>query len=189
MTKYAKFIDENTIENAPKYKDGVFNYDNDEYNRERLLADGYLPVIISDEVVTASRVKMKYQLESDRIIAYWAEIPMDIEIMRALKLDTIKNIYENQRQFNVAEYNGMFFSITETAKQNLTATVLLAQTLGGNIDYCEQDGTPHSFTFNEFKPVIQAISEAIKSLEFKYYDLEHRLKTATTISELEAIEW
>ena len=83
----------------------------------------------------------------------------------------------------------MSFSIHETAKQNLTASVLLAQTLGGNIDYCEADGTPHSFTLEEFKPIIQVISEAIKALEFKFYQLERQIKSATTIEELRAITW
>lgn len=186
---YAKYINEDTIKEAPAVKNGgFFNY-NSELNEPMLLADGYLPVVISDEIVSAHQAKMKYRLESDRIVAYWAEVPMDVEILRAIKTDTIKNMYENQRNHGAVEYNGMFFSIHETAKQNLTATVLLAQTLGGNIDYCEQDGTPHSFSLDEFKPVIQTISEAIKALEFKYYDCERRIKTATTVAELDDVKW
>lgn len=189
MTKYAKYIDENTIEEAPTVKNGnFFNY-NSEANEPMLLADGYLPVVISDELVTAPQVKIKYRLEDDRIVAYWAEVPLDVEVLRASKLDAIKSVYESQRNYGVAEYQEMTFSIHETAKQNLTASVLLAQTLGGNIDYCEADGTPHSFTLEEFKPIIQVISEAIKALEFKFYQLERQIKSATTIAELEAITW
>lgn len=120
---------------------------------------------------------------------YWAEVPLDVEVLRASKLDTIKSVYESQRNYGVVEYQGMSFSIHETAKQNLTASVLLAQTLGGNIDYCEADGIPHSFTLEEFKPIIQVISETIKALEFKFYQLERQIKSATTIEELRAITW
>lgn len=188
--KYAKYIDEDTIEEAPNIKDGTFfNYNDAEHNKERLLADGYLPVIISDEVITAPRVKMKYRRETDRIVAYWAEISLEVEAVKALKTDFIKNMYEDKRKYEVAEYQGMTFSIHETAKQNLTASVLLAQTLGGNIDYCEADGTLHSFTLEEFKPIIQVISEKIKALEFKFYQLERQIKNATTIEELEAVKW
>lgn len=189
MTKYAKYIDENTIEEAPLVKDGCFFNYNSEANEPMLLADGYLPVVISDEEVAAPQVKMKYRLEDDRIVAYWAEVPLEVEILRASKMDTIKSIYESQRNYGVAEYQGMSFSIHETAKQNLTASVLLAQTLGGNIDYCEADGIPHSFTLEEFKPIIQVISETIKALEFKFYQLERQIKSATTIEELRAITW
>lgn len=189
MKKYAKFIDENTIQEAPLIKDGSFFNYNSDANEPMLLADGYLPVVISDEEVAAPQVKMKYRLESNQIVAYWAEVPLDVEVLRASKLDTIKSVYESQRNYGVAEYQGMSFSIHETAKQNLTASVLLAQTLGGNIDYCEADGTPHSFTLEEFKPIIQVISEAIKALEFKFYQLERQIKSATTIEDLRAITW
>lgn len=189
MKRYAKYIDENTIEEAPDVKDGVFFCYNSEINESMLLEDGYLPLVISDEIVTARQVKMKYRLEADRIVAYWSEVQVDIETMRAEKLLEIKNVYENNREYGVAEYNGMFFSIHKTAQSNLTSTVVLAQTLGSDIDYCEQDGTPHSFTLEEFKPVVGAISAVIKALEFKFYDLESQIKAATTIEELEAIKW
>ena len=91
MTKYAKFIDEDTIEEAPAVKDGnFFNY-NSEANEPMLLADGYLPVVLSDETVTAPRVKMKYRLEDDRIVAYWAEIPFSLEELKQRKLEEIKS--------------------------------------------------------------------------------------------------
>ena len=66
MKKYAKFIDENTIQEAPLIKDGSFFNYNSEANEPMLLADGYLPVVISDEEVAAPQVKMKYRLESIR---------------------------------------------------------------------------------------------------------------------------
>ena len=111
MTKYAKYIDENTIEEAPLVKDGCFFNYNSEANEPMLLADGYLPVVISDELVTAPRVKMKYRLEDDRIVAYWAEVEIPLEERRANKrrerntaIDAViwrVQRYEQQKTLNI----------------------------------------------------------------------------------------
>lgn len=111
MKKYAKYIDENKIEEAPLVKDGCFFNYNSEANEPMLLADGYLPVVISDELVTAPRVKMKYRLEDDRIVAYWAEVEIPLEERRANKrrerntaIDAViwrVQRYEQQKTLNI----------------------------------------------------------------------------------------
>lgn len=189
MTKYAKYVDENTIEEAPQIKDGSFFNYNSEANEPMLLADGYLPVVISDEIVTARQVKMKYQLEEDRIIAYWAEVPIPFEQLRQEKLENITNIFKAEKELGCAEYDGMSFSINDTAQQNLTSMVLFAQTFGTDIKYLEKNGTPHSFTLAEFKPVAAAISQAIQDLSFKFYGLEAAINAAQTSEELETVQW
>lgn len=111
MKKYAKYIDENKIEEAPLVKDGCFFNYNSEANEPMLLADGYLPVVISDELVTAPRVKMKYRLEDDRIVAYWAEVEIPLKERRANKrrerntaIDAViwrVQRYEQQKTLNI----------------------------------------------------------------------------------------
>ena len=189
MTKYAKFIDENTIEEAPAVKDGnFFNY-NSEANEPMLLADGYLPVVLSDETVTAPRVKMKYRLEDDRIVAYWAEIPFSLEELKQRKLEEIKSSFKSAKEYGTAEYNGMSFSIDDTAQQNLTSMMVFAQTFETSVKYLEKNGTPHLFTLDEFKQVAAVISSAIQELTFKFYDLETQINAAGTEADLEEIQW
>ena len=102
---------QNKIEEAPLVKDGCFFNYNSEANEPMLLADGYLPVVISDELVTAPRVKMKYRLEDDRIVAYWAEVEIPLEERRANKrrerntaIDAViwrVQRYEQQKTLNI----------------------------------------------------------------------------------------
>ena len=189
MAKYAKYIDENTIEEAPTVKNGnFFNY-NSEANEPMLLADGYLPVVISDEEVAAPQVKMKYRLESNQIVAYWAEVPFSFEELKAQKLEEIKNYFKSEKEYGTAEYNGMSFSIDDTAQQNLTSMMVFAQTFETSVKYLEKNGTPHLFTLDEFKQVAAVISSAIQELTFKFYDLETQINAAETEADLEEIQW
>lgn len=186
---FAKFIDENTIEPAPNVKDGVFfNYDSD-LNSEMLLADGYLPV--DETPQPGSDYLPKYQIMDNKIVVFWEKVvqPVDFEALRQNKLMDIQQEFYRRRTTETAEYDGMHFSVHETAKQNLTSVVVLAQTLGGNIQYCEADGTVHSFTLEEFKPVALAVSNKIKALEFRYYELEKAILTANDETELEVVSW
>ena len=186
---FAKFIDENTIEPAPNVKDGVFfNYDSD-LNSEMLLADGYLPV--DETPQPGSDYLQKYQLTDDKIVMFWEKVvqPVDFETLRQNKLMDVQQEFYRKRTTETAEYGGMYFSVHENAKQNLTSVVVLAQTLGGDIQYCEADGTVHSFTLEEFKPVAAAISNKIKALEFHYYELEKAILAADDETELEAVSW
>ena len=137
---FAKFIDENTIEPAPNVKDGVFfNYDSD-LNSEMLLADGYLPV--DETPQPGSDYLPKYQIMDNKIVVFWEKVvqPVDFEALRQNKLMDIQQEFYRRRTTETAEYDGMHFSVHETAKQNLTSVVVLAQTLGGDIQYCEADG-------------------------------------------------
>lgn len=189
MKKYAKFIDENTIEEAPLVKDGCFFNYNSEANEPMLLADDYLPVVISDELVTAPRVKMKYRLEEDRIVAFWAEDPFSFDELKQRKLEEIKNFFKTEKEYGTAEYNGMSFSIDDTAQQNLTSMMLFAQTFGTDVKYLEKDGTPHVFSLAEFKQVAAVISQAIQDLAFKFYALEAQINAAQLEADLEEIQW
>ena len=122
---------------------------------------------------------------------FWEKVvqPVDFETLRQNKLMDVQQEFYRRRTTETAEYGGMHFSVHENAKQNLTSVVVLAQTLGGDIQYCEADGTVHSFTLEEFKPVAAAISNKIKALEFRYYELEKAILAADDETELEAVSW
>lgn len=65
MKKYAKFIDENTIQEAPSIKDGnFFNY-NSEANEPMLLAAGYLPV--AELVLPEGKYISGYEIKNGEI--------------------------------------------------------------------------------------------------------------------------
>lgn len=66
---YAKMINENQIETAPKNKGSWVNYDK---NAELLEADGYLPVVVIEEP-TAEKPLVKYR-EINGQIEQYAEI-------------------------------------------------------------------------------------------------------------------
>jgi len=186
---YAKFIDENTIEAAPNVKDGAFFNYNSDSNRNMMLADGYLPV--EETPAPAANFQCKYRLDADKITMWWQEVikPVSMEELRQNKMIELQQEFWERKTTETAEYQGMTFSIHDVAKQNLTSVVVLAQTLGGDIQYCEADGTVHSFTLEEFKPVALAVSNKMKALEFRYYELEKAILAANDEKELEAVSW
>lgn len=63
---YAKLINENQIETAPKNKGAWVNYNK---NTELLSADGYLPVVVIEEA-TADRPVVKYREVNGQIEQY-----------------------------------------------------------------------------------------------------------------------
>lgn len=69
---YAKLINENQIERAPKNKDGWVNYDK---NAELLTAEGYLPVIVIEEPTTEQPI-IKYRQLNGRIEQYAEAAPV-----------------------------------------------------------------------------------------------------------------
>lgn len=69
---YAKLINENQIERAPKNKGGWVNYDK---NAELLTAEGYLPVIVIEEP-TAEKPIVKYRQLNGRIEQYAVAAPI-----------------------------------------------------------------------------------------------------------------
>ena len=69
---YAKLINENQIERAPKNKDGWVNYDK---NAELLTAEGYLPVIVIEEPTTEQPI-IKYRQLNGQIEQYAEAAPV-----------------------------------------------------------------------------------------------------------------
>lgn len=69
---YAKLINENQIERAPKNKGGWVNYDK---NAELLTADGYLPVVVIEEATTEKPI-IKYRQLKGRIEQYAEAAPV-----------------------------------------------------------------------------------------------------------------
>lgn len=70
--KYAKLINENQIETAPKNKGAWINYDK---NAELLEADGYLPVVVIEEP-TAEKPIVKYREINGQIEQYAEAAPV-----------------------------------------------------------------------------------------------------------------
>lgn len=70
---YAKFINENQIEEAPSVKNGSFFNYNDESNEATLLADGYKPVIEAEKPIGIVQPVVKYRDGPDCIEAYYFE--------------------------------------------------------------------------------------------------------------------
>ncbi len=69
---YAKLINENQIERAPKNKGSWVNFDK---NAELLTADGYLPVIVIEEATTEKPI-IKYRQLSGQIEQYAEAAPV-----------------------------------------------------------------------------------------------------------------
>lgn len=69
---YAKLINENQIERAPKNKGSWVNFDK---NAELLTADGYLPVVVIEEATTEKPI-IKYREVNGQIEQYAEAAPV-----------------------------------------------------------------------------------------------------------------
>ena len=65
MTLYAKFINENQLDYAPKNKGSIFNYD---LNTELMLKDGYKPVLSAELPDSDRQYELSYTETDENII-------------------------------------------------------------------------------------------------------------------------
>ena len=65
MTLYAKFINENQLDYAPKNKGSIFNYD---LNTELMLKDGYKPVLSAELPDSDRQYELSYTETAENII-------------------------------------------------------------------------------------------------------------------------
>ncbi len=72
MQKYAKFINENKIEVAPKNKGAISNYNQ---SAELMMADGYKQVVVIEEP-TAEKPIVKYREINEQIEQYAESSPI-----------------------------------------------------------------------------------------------------------------
>ena len=109
-------------------------------------------------------------------MAYWAEVPLDVEVLRASKLDTIKSVYESQRNYGVAEYQGMSFSIHETAKQNLTARYFWRRRWAVILIIARQTGLRIRLHWKSLSQSSKSLAKPSKLWNLSFISLNARLK-------------
>ena len=108
MTQYAKIIN-NTLELAPRDKDGVSNWINDE---EAVLAERYLPYEPIDFPADGKRYNTTYEEQDGKIVTVYTENPYtkeEVEQIRAglyrREVDPLMSQYNRKKTFNLFEGN------------------------------------------------------------------------------------
>lgn len=71
MNKYAKLINENEIEYAPKNKANIINYNQ---NIEAMIKDGFMKIIKANVPLNDNEYNAKYRIEDNQIIESFEEI-------------------------------------------------------------------------------------------------------------------
>ena len=193
MKKYAKFIDENTIQEAPSIKDGnFFNY-NSEANEPMLLADDYLPVVISDELVTAPRVKMKYRLEEDRIVAFWAEYPFSFDDLKAAKREEINQARDAAEQGGFEYLSKVFdsdpISCQRIALASQTALISKQASQEFSVEWTCQDNSKITLSADETIGLSVALTKWSNECHIRASKLKVMIEEAETKEEVDAINW
>lgn len=108
MTQYAKIIN-STLEFAPRDKDGISNWINDE---EAVLAEGYLPYEPTEYPTDGKRYNTTYEEQDGKIVTVYVELPFTkdeiIEIRATLyrnEVDPLVAEYTRKKTFNLFEGN------------------------------------------------------------------------------------
>lgn len=122
MTKYAKLINEKTIEFPPKNKDGVSNYD---LNIPLLIEDGYKEFVEAEKQIgvaydiTYKQTKTKVKEIATPITPDPAELLKQAKEQKILENDTARDIALNQG----VNYKGILFDSDTDQKANIIAMV------------------------------------------------------------------
>ena len=110
MTKYAK-IKNNSLEYAPRNKDGISNWINDE---ARVLADGYLPVELQD--IPEGKQQVGYEVVNGVIVRKLEDVPEPEPL-------TKEQVELARRQAYVIEVDPLTAHITRLRDEELTTEV------------------------------------------------------------------
>lgn len=93
MKKYVKFINEMTIQEAPRNKGSIVNYN---LCYDKLEADGYKELVV-EEATTAEKPHIRYREEGNQVIQY-ASAPQILVIEKTVEeLQMEKRLERNSR--------------------------------------------------------------------------------------------
>ena len=162
------------------FKDNVWNYIEDNRGKEYWLAD--------DEYGTPARV-MK-DLGAFPANAVFTAPVKPFEMVKTAKLVELKATRDSL-EVEPIEYNGYSFDYDEKARDRINAAIISLELLGSeaSLSWTTADNSEAIVTANDLKMVIANVAIRSNELHVKYRTLREQVDNATTVDEVNAINW
>ena len=113
-----------------------------------------------------------------------------LEMVKADKLVELKSMRDNL-EVEPIEYNGNVFDYDEKARDRINAAIISLELLGdeASLSWTTADNKEAVVTANDLKMVIANVAIRSNELHVKYRELKEQVNNATTVEEVNAIEW
>ena len=186
MTKYAKLIDETTIEFPPKNKGGIINYN---LSPELLVEDGYKEFIEANKEIGKS-YNITYSETQNTITEIATEIiPDPAEILRQAKeAKIIENDTKRDEALNQGvTYKNILFDSDTDQKVNLLAIISTMSDLD-TITWYGMDNTPLECTKQDLLNIGVSITQLHSYCWSKNAMIKTAINEAQTVAEVDGIE-
>lgn len=119
------------------------------------------------------------------------EIPKpSLDEVKQAKLVELKTMRDNLEVESI-EYNGNYFDYDEKARDRINAAIISLELLGSEatLSWTTADNNEAMVTANDLKMVIANVAIRSNELHVKYRTLREQVDEATTVEEVNAINW
>lgn len=189
---YAKFINETTIEAAPSYKDGIFNYN---LNIEQMSIDGYKEVIEINNPDSMKMPTIKYTEKDNKIEKEYIETYVEptLEDLKRQKHDEINDMRDKTEQGGF-EYLDKVFDSDPISCQRMSCAAQAMQAAAmvedvPVITWTCKDNTTIDLNAQQLMGLVVALAEWSNSCHVKATTLKQQVENAQSKEELDKIVW
>lgn len=114
--------------------------------------------------------------------------PPDLEDTKQAKITELKN-YRDTEEVEDIEVNGHLFDYDDKARERINAAIIALDVTQGTIMWTLADNTDVEVSANDLRYVIAMVAQRSNVLHVKYRALREQVDGASTIEEVEAVEW
>ena len=113
-----------------------------------------------------------------------------LDEIKQAKLVELKSMRDNL-EVEPIEYNGNLFDYDEKARDRINAAIISLELapVGTSLSWTTADNKEATVTANDLKMVIANVAIRSNELHVKYRTLKEQVNNATTVEEVNAIEW
>lgn len=185
---YYKYISETEVQQAPKNFNGISNFDQ---SIELLTQYGYKPMEEDPYPSDGNQYSAYFEQLDDKIVKHWKLIPVDLEALKAEKLQYIEQQKQLAQDIGVL-YNGYHYQMDADGKANI---------LGIRVAIVDGSYTTFPIQFktyeNEYVELTkdQYLEMSNAALDFVYKCLQQKeilsqqVNAATSEEDLDKIVW
>ena len=114
--------------------------------------------------------------------------PLTLEEVKAHKISELKSIRDS-KETEPVEYNHDMYDFDQKAYERITAAIYALDISGGTIAWTTADNGTVVVSAADLRGIIASAAVRSNALHIKYRDYKTAVNNATTVGEVNAIEW
>ena len=157
---------------------------------QEFLNKGYFLVNNEDYNKLAGNADKQYSIALDGTLYETPPVVIPLEVVKTNKLTSLKSIRDTL-EVEPIEYNGNLFDYDDKSRERLRNKRQEIEDKGGigTIPWTLADNTEVVIGLQDFIGINNAATERAELLHFKYRTLREQVDKATTVEEVNAINW